>query len=64
LVGDEATVAAQQWLWENCRLAVEPGAATPVAALLSGAYKPLPDEHIAVLVCGANVDPGTVTSDQ
>ena len=60
LVSDEATADAQRWLWENCRLAVEPGAATPVAALLSGAYEPGPDEQLAVLVCGANVDPGTV----
>ncbi len=62
LVSDEATAAAQGWLWDNCRLAVEPGAATPVAALLSGAYVPDPDEHVAVLVCGANVDPGSVVS--
>ena len=61
LVSDEATADAQRWLWDNCRLAVEPGAATPVAALLSGAYEPGADEHLAVLVCGANVDPGTVT---
>jgi threonine dehydratase len=60
LVSDEATASAQRWLWDNCRLAVEPGAATPVAALLSGAYEPVLDEHLAVLVCGANVDPGTV----
>jgi threonine dehydratase len=60
LVSDEATAAAQHWLWEHCRLAVEPGAATPVAALLSGAYRPAAGEHVAVLVCGANVDPGSV----
>ena len=60
LVSDQATAGAQRWLWDNCRLAVEPGAATPVAALLSGAYEPESDEHLAVLLCGANVDPGTV----
>lgn len=60
LVSDESTAAAQHWLWDNCRLAVEPGAATPLAALLSGAYQPAADEHVAVLVCGANVDPGSV----
>jgi len=56
LVSDQATADAQRWLWDNCRLAVEPGAATPVAALLSGAYVPELGEHVAVLVCGANVD--------
>ena len=60
LVSDESTAAAQHWLWDNCRLAVEPGAATPLAALLSGAYTPEEGENVAVLVCGANVDPGSV----
>ena len=64
LVSDEATAAAQRWLWDNCRLAVEPGAATPVAALLSGAYVPGPTEHVAVLVCGANVDLGTLAGQE
>ena len=63
LVSDDATTTAQRWLWDDCRLAVEPGAATPVAALLSGAYVPGPAEHVAVLVCGANVDPGTVVGN-
>jgi threonine dehydratase len=60
LVTDEATAAAQRWLWDTCRLVAEPGAATPIAALMSGAYQPEPNEHVAVLVCGANVDPGSV----
>lgn len=63
LVTDEATAGAQRWLWDNCRLAVEPGAATPVAALLSGAYQPPAGEHLAVLLSGANLDPGTVTGE-
>jgi len=62
LVSDESTAAAQHWLWDNCRLAVEPGAATPLAALLSGAYTPAEGETVAVLVCGANVDPGSVVA--
>lgn len=60
LVTDEETALAQRWFWDECRLAVEPGAATPVAALLSGRYAPADGEQVAVLVCGANVDPGTV----
>lgn len=61
LVTDGAVRDAQQWLWAHCRLVAEPGAATPIAALLSGAYRPAPDERVLVLVCGANTDPGSIT---
>ena len=60
LVGDDDVVAAQRWLWDELRVVAEPGGATALAALLSGAYRPKPDEHVVVLVCGANVDPGSV----
>jgi threonine dehydratase len=60
LVSDEAVRQAQRFLWEECRLLVEPGAATTIAALISGAYVPAPDETVVALVCGANVDPATV----
>ena len=60
LVSDQAVREAQRFLWETCRLVVEPGAATTVAALLSGAYVPAPDETVVALVCGANVNPATV----
>ncbi|GLY30987.1 serine/threonine dehydratase [Kineosporia sp. NBRC 101731] len=36
LVSDEAIVQAQQYLWSNLRLAVEPGGATALASVLSG----------------------------
>jgi hypothetical protein len=36
--------------------ASEHGAATTLAALTSGAYKPASSERIAVVVCGANTD--------
>jgi threonine dehydratase len=42
------------------RLVAEPGGATALAALTSGAYRPEVDERVAVLVCGANTDPGSV----
>ena len=32
------------------------GGAAALAALTSGAYQPLPDEKVGVLLCGANVD--------
>ena len=56
LVADEAIVAAQRLLWDKLRVAAEPGGAAALAALTSGAYQPLPDEKIGVLLCGANVD--------
>jgi threonine dehydratase len=36
---------------------LEAGAAAPFAALLAGAYRPAPDERVAVVLCGANTDP-------
>ena len=55
LVSDEAIIAAQSMLWRSTRVAAEPGGATALAALLSGAYKPAPDERIGVVVCGGNL---------
>ena len=57
LVDDEATMAARRALWTEMQLAVEPAAATAVAALRAGAYVPAPDERVAIIVCGGNVDP-------
>lgn len=57
LVADDAIRAAQRALWETLRIAAEPGGAAALAALLSGAYKPGPNERVGVLVCGGNVDP-------
>lgn len=51
---------AQSHLWENCRLATEPGGATAFAALLSGGYIPAAGERVGVIVCGGNVDPTTI----
>lgn len=57
LVSDDDIVAAQALLWQSLRQWVEPGGATALAALLSGAYRPEPGERIAVLLCGANSAP-------
>lgn len=62
LVDDAAIVEARAALWDRYRLGVEPGGATAFAALLSGAYRPAPGERVAVLLCGANTDPATLTS--
>jgi threonine dehydratase len=58
LVEEEAIVAARQQLWRERRLAIEHGAATALAALTAGAYVPRPGERVAVVVCGANTNPG------
>jgi threonine dehydratase len=54
LVPDDAIRAAQEALWDRLRLVAEPGGAAAMAALLSGRYRPAPEERVAVLLCGAN----------
>ncbi len=56
-VADDAITAAQALLWRELRQLVEPAGATALAALLSGAYVPEPDERVAVLICGGNIAP-------
>jgi len=60
LLTDDAIRAAQLWLWRELKLAVEPAAALPLAALQSGAYAARAGEKICLIVCGANVDPATL----
>ncbi len=60
LLPDDAIRAAQLALWKECKLAVEPAAALPLAALQSGAYRPQAGEVPALVICGANVDPATL----
>ena len=57
LVPDEAITDAQRQLWSSARIAAEPGGATALAALTSGAYRPAPGKRVAVIVCGGNLDP-------
>jgi threonine dehydratase len=54
LVEDEAIATAQRALWETARIVAEPGAAAPLAALLSKAYVPANGERVGILVSGAN----------
>lgn len=54
LVDDADIIRAQQILWESTRIVAEPGGATALAALLSRAYQPGPNEKVAVIVCGGN----------
>ncbi|NMM80340.1 threonine dehydratase [Acidovorax sp. SRB_14] len=60
LLPDEAIRAAQLWLWKELKLAVEPAAALGLAALHSGAYRPQPQETVALILCGANFDPASL----
>ena len=59
LVDDADVVAARRLLWEQHRLVVEHAAASVVAALLSGVYRPEAGERVAAVLCGAN----TATND-
>lgn len=56
LVSDEAIRQAQRLLWQTLQVVAEPGGATALAALISGAYKASRGERIGVLVCGGNAD--------
>jgi threonine dehydratase len=54
LVGDDAIAKAQQALWDVTRIVAEPGGAAATAALLSGRYRPQPNERVGVMVSGGN----------
>ncbi|KAB2342147.1 threonine/serine dehydratase [Actinomadura rudentiformis] len=62
LVPDAAVVAARQRLWDDHRLVVEHGTAAAYAALLTGAYEPAEGERVAIVLCGANTDPGDLVT--
>ncbi|MBD0738870.1 threonine/serine dehydratase [Streptomyces sp. CBMA29] len=78
LVPDRAIIAARQTLWDELRIVTEAGGATAFAPLLptggstgasTGAedgggrpYEPRPGEKVAVLLCGANTDPGDLVA--
>jgi threonine dehydratase len=54
VVSDDDIRAAQRYLWENARIVAEPGGATALAAVLSGAYAVRDGERMVVLVTGGN----------
>jgi len=56
LVDDDDILRAQATLWDAARIVAEPGGATALAALLSGAYQPAAHERVAVIVCGGNTN--------
>lgn len=56
LVGEEAILDAQRWLWREVKVVAEPGGATALAALMSGAWVPPEQAVVGVVVCGGNAD--------
>lgn len=56
LVADDDIAAAQEWLWREVRIVAEPGGATALAALRSGAWPPPAGARVGVVVCGGNAD--------
>ncbi|TVR19447.1 MAG: pyridoxal-phosphate dependent enzyme [Nitriliruptor sp.] len=63
-VTDAEVADAQERLWRTARLVAEPGGATALAALTAGRYRPAPGERVGVIVCGANTEPASVTSQR
>ena len=62
LVEDDDIIRAQGMLWDVFRIVVEPGGAAAFAAILTGRYKPSPDEHVVVVLCGGNISKSQVSS--
>jgi threonine dehydratase len=60
LVEEEAIRAAQRALWRELRIAVEPGGAAAMAALLSGAHPAQAGARVGIVLCGGNTDPASV----
>jgi threonine dehydratase len=61
LVPDAEIIAARQALWDHRRLAVEHGAGTALAGILSpDGYRPAVGEKVCVVLCGANTDPANL----
>jgi threonine dehydratase len=54
-VDDDSTLAAMRLVWERLKVVVEPSAAVPVAALLTGAV-PARGRRVGVILTGGNLD--------
>ncbi|MGI9263577.1 MAG: pyridoxal-phosphate dependent enzyme [Gammaproteobacteria bacterium] len=54
-VSEDHIIAAMRLVWERLKIVIEPSAAVPVAALLSGAFK-LDGQAAGVIITGGNVD--------
>lgn len=56
-VSEAAIIEAMRFVWERTKLIIEPSSAVPVAALFA---KPVPYEHVGVILSGGNVDLGAL----
>jgi threonine dehydratase len=54
LVEEGEILAARRFLWDRVRVLAEPGAATALAAVLSGKVPVFPQETVVVIVSGGN----------
>ena len=54
-VGDDAVIDAMRRVMERLKLVIEPSAAVPLAALLSGALA-VPGQRVGIILSGGNVD--------
>ena len=55
LVDDGAVMAAREHLWNWLRIVVEPAAAAPIAALMTGSWAPRSaGDRVGIVLCGAN----------
>jgi threonine dehydratase len=61
-VSEEEIVAGLRLLIERSKLAAEPAAATPLAALLAGRVRTRQGEVVVCVVSGGNLDLGTLTA--
>ncbi len=55
-VNDDEIKQAVKFLLQRCKLVVEPGGATGLAALLSGKFKPAAHARNVIILSGGNVD--------
>jgi threonine dehydratase len=54
LVTEDAILNAQKVLWEVLRVVAEPGGVAAFSAILSGAYRPMTGERVAVIISGGD----------
>jgi threonine dehydratase len=54
LVTDDEIRRAQRELWKTLQVVAEPGGAAAFAAVLSGRYRPGPEERVGIVVSGGN----------
>jgi threonine dehydratase len=59
MVDDDALRASMSLLFHSAKLAVEPAGAATTAALTGPLRQRLRGKRVALIVCGANIDPGT-----